>query len=160
GRDVLRSKNFFAPGLLAGLFNRPTEPTIEWAAKNFRNKPEVTAANINAFRRGIHFGIPTDATRRAHRATPAKMPTRTYTNIPGNIALAWGLIAASQAADLPLFYGTYPITPASDILHELSRHKNFGVKTFQAEDEIAAIASTVGAAFAGNLAVTGSSGPG
>ncbi|HLT96259.1 MAG TPA: 2-oxoacid:acceptor oxidoreductase subunit alpha [Acidimicrobiia bacterium] len=160
GRDVLRSKNFFALGLLAWLFNRPTEPTIEWAEKKFRNKPEVAAANIAAFRAGYNFGITTDATRVTFEVKPAKLPPGTYTNITGNIALAWGLIAASQAADLPLFYGTYPITPASDILHELSRHKNFGVKTFQAEDEIAAIASTVGAAFAGNLAVTGSSGPG
>jgi 2-oxoglutarate/2-oxoacid ferredoxin oxidoreductase subunit alpha len=160
GRDVLRSKNFFALGLLAWLFHRPTEPTIEWAEQKFKNKPEVAAANIAAFKAGYNFGITTDATRVTFEVKPATLPPGTYTNVTGNTALAWGLIAAAQAADLPLFYGTYPITPASDILHELSRHKNFGVKTFQAEDEIAAIGSTVGAAFAGNLAVTGSSGPG
>ena len=160
GRDVLRSKNFFALGLLAWLFNRPTEPTIEWCEQKFKNKPEVAAANIAAFKAGYNFGITTDATRVTFEVKPATLPPGTYTNVTGNIALAWGLIAAAQAADLPLFYGTYPITPASDILHELSRHRNFGVKTFQAEDEIAAIGSTIGAAFAGNLAVTGSSGPG
>jgi 2-oxoglutarate ferredoxin oxidoreductase subunit alpha len=160
GRDVLRSKNFFALGLLAWLFHRPTEPTVEWAERKFRNKPEVAAANIAAFKAGYNFGITTDATRVTFEVKPATLPPGTYTNVTGNTALAWGLIAAAQAADLPLFYGTYPITPASDILHELSRHKNFGVKTFQAEDEIAAIGSTIGAAFAGNLAVTGSSGPG
>lgn len=160
GRDVLRSKNFFALGLLGWLFNRPTEPTIEWAEAKFKNKPEVAAANVAAFKAGYNFGITTDATKVTFEVKPATLPPGTYTNITGNIALAWGLIAAAQAADLPLFYGTYPITPASDILHELSRHKNFGVKTFQAEDEIAAIGSVVGAAFAGNLAVTGSSGPG
>ncbi|HEX7099894.1 MAG TPA: 2-oxoacid:acceptor oxidoreductase subunit alpha [Acidimicrobiia bacterium] len=160
GRDVLRSKNFFALGLLAWLFNRPTEPTIEWCEQKFKNKPEVAAANVAAFRAGYNFGITTDATRVTFEVKPATLPPGTYTNVTGNIALAWGLIAAAKAADLPLFYGTYPITPASDILHELSRHKNFGVKTFQAEDEIAAIGSTIGAAFAGNLAVTGSSGPG
>jgi 2-oxoglutarate/2-oxoacid ferredoxin oxidoreductase subunit alpha len=160
GRDVLRSKNFFALGLLAWLFHRPTEPTLEWAEQKFKNKPEVAAANIAAFKAGYNFGITTDATRVTFEVKPATLPPGTYTNVTGNTALAWGLIAAAQAADLPLFYGTYPITPASDILHELSRHKNFGVKTFQAEDEIAAIGSTVGAAFAGNLAVTGSSGPG
>ncbi|MFP3915043.1 MAG: 2-oxoacid:acceptor oxidoreductase subunit alpha [Actinomycetota bacterium] len=160
GRDVLRSKNFFALGLLAWLFHRPTEPTIEWAEKKFRNKPEVAAANIAAFKAGYNFGITTDATRVTFEVKPATLPPGTYTNVTGNTALAWGLVAASQAADLPLFYGTYPITPASDILHELSRHKNFGVKTFQAEDEIAAVGSAIGASFAGNLAVTGSSGPG
>jgi 2-oxoglutarate/2-oxoacid ferredoxin oxidoreductase subunit alpha len=160
GRDVLRSKNFFALGLLAWLFHRPTEPTIDWAEQKFKNKPEVAAANIAAYKAGYNFGITTEATRVTFEVKPATLPPGTYTNVTGNTALAWGLMAAAQAADLPLFYGTYPITPASDILHELSRHKNFGVKTFQAEDEIAAIGSTVGAAFAGNLAVTGSSGPG
>lgn len=160
GRDVLRSKNFFALGLLAWLFHRPTEPTIEWAEQKFKNKPEVAAANVAAFRAGYNFGITTEATRVTFEVKPATLTPGTYTNVTGNTALAWGLMAAAQAADLPLFYGTYPITPASDILHELSRHKNFGVKTFQAEDEIAAIGSTIGAAFAGNLAVTGSSGPG
>lgn len=160
GRDVLRSKNFFALGLLAWLFNRPTEPTIEWAKTKFKAKPEVAAANVSAFQAGYNFGITTEATRTTFEVKPATLTPGTYTNITGNVALAWGLIAAAEAADLPLFYGTYPITPASDVLHELSRHKNFGVKTFQAEDEIAAMGSVIGASFAGNLAVTGSSGPG
>lgn len=160
GRDVLRSKNFFALGLLAWLFNRPTEPTIEWAQSKFKGKPEVAAANVSAFKAGYNFGITTEATKVTFEVKPASLAPGTYTNVTGNTALAWGLVAAAQAADLPLFYGTYPITPASDILHELSKHKNFGVKTFQAEDEISAIGSVVGAAFAGNLAVTGSSGPG
>jgi 2-oxoglutarate ferredoxin oxidoreductase subunit alpha len=120
----------------------------------------VAAANIAAFKAGYNFGITTDATKVTFEVKAAQLAPGTYTNVTGNTSLAWGLIAAAQAADLPLFYGTYPITPASDILHELSKHKNFGVKTFQAEDEIAAIGSVVGAAFAGNLAVTGSSGPG
>src|SRR5690606_21813178 len=127
GRDVLRSKNFFALGLLAWLFNRPTDSTIDWAEQKFRNKPEVAAANIAAFKAGYNFGITTDATRTTFEVKPATLPPGTYTNVTGNIALAWGLVAGARAADLPLFYGTYPITPASDILHELSRHKNFGV---------------------------------
>lgn len=160
GRNVLRSKNFFALGLMAWLFHRPTEPTIEWVEKKFAKLPEVAAANIAAFKAGYTFGVATEATRTTFEVKPASLSPGTYTNVNGNIALAWGLIAASQKSGLPLFYGSYPITPASDILHELSRHKNFGVRTFQAEDEIAAIGLTIGAAFAGNLAVTGSSGPG
>ncbi|HKX74544.1 MAG TPA: 2-oxoacid:acceptor oxidoreductase subunit alpha [Acidimicrobiia bacterium] len=160
GRDVLRSKNFFALGLLAWLFTRPLEPTIEWVEKKFSRKPEVAAANIAAFRAGWNFGFTTEAAKTIVEVRPAKLAPGTYTNVTGNTALAWGLIAAAQCAKLPLFYGSYPITPASDILHELSLHKNFGVRTFQAEDEIAAIGSAIGAAFAGNLAVTGTSGPG
>ena len=160
GRSVLRSKNFFALGLLAWLFHRPTDPTIEWVKKKFASKPEVVAANNAAFKAGYTFGVATEATKTTFAIKPASLRPGTYTNVNGNTALAWGLIAASQKSGLPLFYGTYPITPASDILHELSRHRNFGVRTFQAEDEIAAIGSTIGAAFAGNLAVTGSSGPG
>jgi 2-oxoglutarate ferredoxin oxidoreductase subunit alpha len=160
GRSVLRSKNFFALGLLAWLFHRPTEPTIEWAEKKFAKLPEVAAANVAAFKAGYNFGITTEATRVTFEVKPAALKPGTYTNVNGNMALAWGLIAASKLSGLPLFYGTYPITPASDILHELSRHKNFGVRTFQAEDEIAGVGAAIGAAFAGNLAVTGSSGPG
>ncbi len=160
GRSVLRSKNFFALGLLAWLFHRPTEPTIEWAEKKFAKLPEVAAANVAAFRAGYNFGITTEATKVTFEVKPAALKPGTYTNVNGNMALAWGLIAASKLSGLPLFYGTYPITPASDILHELSRHKNFGVRTFQAEDEIAGVGTAIGAAFAGNLAVTGSSGPG
>jgi len=160
GREVLRSKNFFALGLMAWLFHRPTEPTIQWVEKKFARLPEVAAANVATFRAGYNFGITTEATRVTFEVKPAALPPGTYTNITGNTALAWGLIAASQKSGLPLFYGTYPITPASDILHELARYKNFGVRTFQAEDEIAAVGSAIGAAFGGALAVTASSGPG
>ncbi len=160
GRDVLRSKNFFALGLLAWLFNRPLEPTLQWITKKFGKRPEVEAANSLALRAGYNFGFTTEAMKTTYEVKPAHLAPGTYTNITGNTALAWGLIAAGQCAKLPLFYGSYPITPASDILHELSRHKNFGVRTFQAEDEIAAVGSAIGAAFAGNLAATGSSGPG
>ena len=160
GRSVLRSKNFFALGLLAWLFHRPTEPTIEWARKKFARTPEVAEANVAAFQAGYTFGEATEAAKITFEVKPAALQPGTYTNINGNMALAWGLIAASQLSGLPLFYGTYPITPASDILHELARHKHFGVRTFQAEDEIAGVGSAIGAAFAGSLAVTGSSGPG
>ncbi|MGB7860390.1 MAG: 2-oxoacid:acceptor oxidoreductase subunit alpha [Acidimicrobiia bacterium] len=160
GRNVLRSKNFFALGLMAWLFHRPTEPTIAWVEKKFAKLPEVAAANTMAFKAGYNFGITPEATKNTFEVKPAALHPGTYTNVNGNTALAWGLIAASQKSGLPLFYGTYPITPASDVLHELSRHKNFGVRTFQAEDEIAGVGSAIGAAFAGNLAVTGSSGPG
>jgi 2-oxoglutarate ferredoxin oxidoreductase subunit alpha len=160
GRSVLRSKNFFALGLLAWLFHRPTEPTIEWAQKKFARTPEVAAANVAAFQAGYTFGEATEAAKITFEIKPAALEPGTYTNVNGNTALAWGLIAASQLSGLPLFYGTYPITPASDILHELARHKHFGVRTFQAEDEIAGVGTAIGAAFAGSLAVTGSSGPG
>jgi 2-oxoglutarate/2-oxoacid ferredoxin oxidoreductase subunit alpha len=160
GRNVLRSKNFFALGLMAWLFHRPTEPTIEWVEKKFAKLPEVAAANKAAFQAGYTFGVATEATKITFEVKPAALREGTYTNVNGNTALAWGLIIASQKAGIPLFYGSYPITPASDILHELSRRKNFGVRTFQAEDEIAGVGAAVGAAFAGNLAVTGSSGPG
>lgn len=160
GRNVLRSKNFFALGLMAWLFHRPTEPTIEWVKEKFAKLPEVAEANTAAFRAGYNFGITTEATKNTFEVKPAALSPGTYTNVNGNTALAWGLIAASKKSGLPLFYGGYPITPASDILHELSSHKNFGVRTFQAEDEIAGIGTVIGAAFAGNLAVTASSGPG
>jgi 2-oxoglutarate ferredoxin oxidoreductase subunit alpha len=160
GRDVLRSKNFFAVGLLAWLFNRPTNATIEWIDQKFGRKPEVAAANRAAFHAGFNFGLTTEAARTTVEVRPAQLPPGTYTNVTGNTALAWGLVAASQCAKLPLFYGSYPITPASDILHELSSLKHFGVRTFQAEDEIAALSSVIGAAFAGQLAVSGTSGPG
>jgi 2-oxoglutarate/2-oxoacid ferredoxin oxidoreductase subunit alpha len=160
GRDVLRSKNFFALGLLAWLFNRPLETTISWIEEKFDRKPEVAAANIAAYKSGYNFGFTTEAMKTTYEVLPAQLSPGTYTNITGNTALAWGLVAGAQQSRLPLFYGSYPITPASDILHELSKHKNFGVRTFQAEDEIAAVGSAIGASFAGNLAVTGTSGPG
>ena len=137
GRNVLRSKNFFALGLMAWLFHRPTEPTIDWIEKKFGKQEEVAAANIAAFRAGYNFGVTTEATKNTFEVKPAALKPGTYTNVNGNTALAWGLIAASQQSGLPLFYGTYPITPASDTLHELSHHKNFRVMTFQADAEYA-----------------------
>ncbi|HEY7704980.1 MAG TPA: 2-oxoacid:acceptor oxidoreductase subunit alpha [Acidimicrobiia bacterium] len=160
GRDVLRSKNFFAVGLLSWLFHRPLAPTVSWVEEKFARKPEVARANLAALKAGFNFGFTTEATRTTFEVKPASLEPGTYTNVTGNTGLAWGLIAAAQCARLPLFYGSYPITPASDILHELAMHKNFGVRTFQAEDEIAAIGSAIGASFAGNLSVTGTSGPG
>ena len=160
GRDVLRSKNFFALGLITWVFNRPLETSIKWVEAKFAKRPEVAAANIASLRAGHNFGLTTEAFHHVYNIKPAKLAAGEYTNVTGNTATAWGLIAASQAAKLPLFYGTYPITPASDILHELAKHKNFGVRTYQAEDEIAGVGAAVGAAFAGHLAVTGTSGPG
>ncbi len=160
GRDVLRSKNFFALGLVSWLFGRELESTIAWLDKKFANSPEVAAANTAALRAGYNYGITTEAFQHTYEVKPAELPPGVYTNVTGNQALAWGVIAAGQSAKLPVFYGSYPITPASGILEELSRHKNFGVRTFQAEDEIAAVGAAVGASFAGHLGVTGTSGPG
>jgi 2-oxoglutarate ferredoxin oxidoreductase subunit alpha len=160
GRDALRSKNFFAVGLMTWMFQRPLEPTLEWIASKFAREPEVKAANELAFRAGFNLGETTEMFRHTYRVPPARLPAGTYTNVTGNQALAWGIIAAGQAARLPVFYASYPITPASDILHELARHRNFGVRTFQAEDEIAAAGAALGASFAGHLGVTGTSGPG
>jgi 2-oxoglutarate ferredoxin oxidoreductase subunit alpha len=159
-RDAERSKNFFALGLLCWLYTRPVEPTIDWIAKRFADKPLVGEANTRAFRAGYHFGETAELFEAAYEVRPAHFEPGTYTQITGNQALAWGLIAASRLSGLPLFLGSYPITPASDILHELSRRKEFGVRTFQAEDEIAGIGSALGAAFGGALGVTTTSGPG
>jgi 2-oxoglutarate ferredoxin oxidoreductase subunit alpha len=159
-RDADRSKNFFALGLISWLYTRPTTPTIEWIATRFAKTPQVMEANRAAFLAGHAFGETTELFERPYQVAPAKLPAGEYTNITGNTALAWGLIAAGQRAKLPLFLGSYPITPASDILHELSKHKNFGIRTFQAEDEIAAAGSALGAAFAGHLGLTTTSGPG
>jgi 2-oxoglutarate ferredoxin oxidoreductase subunit alpha len=160
GRSVLRSKNFFALGLVSWMFNRPTEPVVKWVNGKFGDDDPVGAANVAAFRAGYNFGITTEEFHHTYVVEPAKLPAGTYTNVTGNQALAWGLIAGAAAVKLPLFYGSYPITPASGILEELARHKNFGVRTFQAEDEIAAVGSALGASFAGHLGVTGTSGPG
>jgi len=159
-RDAERSKNFFALGLLSWLYTRPVEPTMEWIEAKFVGKPAIIAANEAAFKAGHAFGETAEMFESSYQVKPAKLPAGTYTNIVGNVALSWGLIAAAQQAKLPLYLGSYPITPATDILHELSKHKNFGVRTFQAEDEIAAVASAVGASFGGQLAVTTTSGPG
>ncbi|NLU70338.1 2-oxoacid:acceptor oxidoreductase subunit alpha [Streptomyces sp. HNM0574] len=161
-KDAGRSKNMFALGLLSWMYNRPTEQTEHFLRTKFAKKPEVAEANITAFRAGWNFGETTEDFAVSYEVAPASsaFPPGTYRNISGNLALSYGLVAASQQADLPLFLGSYPITPASDILHELSKHKNFGVRTFQAEDEIAGIGAALGAAFGGSLGVTTTSGPG
>ena len=158
-RDAERSKNFFALGMISWLFSRPREPTLEWIQKKFKDEL-VRAANTAAFNAGYHFGETTELFDHAYQVESANMRAGEYTNISGNIALAWGLVAAGQLAKLPVFLGSYPITPASDILHELSKHKHFGIRTVQAEDEIAAAGLALGAAFAGHLGVTTTSGPG
>ena len=160
GRAVLRSKNMIALGLISWTFNRPIEDTENWINAKFSKLPEIAKANVKALKTGYNFGITVEAFHHTYIVEKASLPPGEYTNINGNIGLSWGLIAAAEKADLGLFYGSYPITPASDILHELSKHKNFNVITFQAEDEIAAAAASVGASFTGKLAVTGTSGPG
>ncbi|MFI7297817.1 2-oxoacid:acceptor oxidoreductase subunit alpha [Streptomyces sp. NPDC050121] len=161
-KEAERSKNMFALGLLSWMYHRPTEGTEKFLKSKFAKKPDIAAANIAAFRAGWNFGETTEDFAVSYEVAPAAkaFPVGTYRNISGNLALAYGLVSASRQADLPLFLGSYPITPASDILHELSRHKNFGVRTFQAEDEIAGIGAALGAAFGGSLAVTTTSGPG
>jgi 2-oxoglutarate ferredoxin oxidoreductase subunit alpha len=159
-KDAGRSKNMFALGLLSWMYSRPTEGTLNFVRQKFANKPEIAEANITAFKAGWNFGETTEAFGISYEVKPATVPAGTYRNISGNLALAYGLIAAGQRSGLPLYLGAYPITPASDILHELSKHKRFGVRTFQAEDEIAGIGAALGAAFGGALAVTTSSGPG
>ncbi|GAB2634225.1 2-oxoacid:acceptor oxidoreductase subunit alpha [Streptomyces capparidis] len=159
-KDAERAKNMFALGLLSWMYHRPTEGTEAFLAKKFAKRPQIAQANITAFRAGWNFGETTEDFAVSYEIAPAPLPAGRYRNISGNLALAYGLIAAAQQAELPLYLGSYPITPASDILHELSKHKNFGVRTFQAEDEIAGIGAALGAAFGGALAVTTTSGPG
>ncbi|HMG25211.1 MAG TPA: 2-oxoacid:acceptor oxidoreductase subunit alpha [Acidimicrobiia bacterium] len=159
-RDAERSKNFFALGLLSWMYTRPIDPVIEWINDRFASKPMVRDANLAAFKAGFHFGETAELFDHPWEVPPAQLPAGRYRNVTGNVALAYGLIAASQSSKLPIVYASYPITPASDILHELSRHKNFGVRTLQAEDEIAAIGVALGAAFAGHLGITATSGPG
>ncbi|HMC40109.1 MAG TPA: 2-oxoacid:acceptor oxidoreductase subunit alpha [Acidimicrobiales bacterium] len=159
-RDAERSKNFFALGLISWLYGRPQDPTLKWIEQRFGKTPMVAEANTLAFKAGWNFGETAELFPTTYEVKPAALKPGTYTNISGNTALAWGLIAAGQLAQLPLFLGSYPITPASDILHELSKHKNFGVRTVQAEDEIAGIGAALGAAYAGSLGITTTSGPG
>jgi 2-oxoglutarate ferredoxin oxidoreductase subunit alpha len=159
-RDAERSKNFFALGLISWLYTRPTEGTEEWIEKRFASKPMVKEANLRAFKAGFHFGETAELFESSYEVRPAELEPGEYVNITGNTAAAWGLITAATQSGLPLFLGTYPITPASDILHELSKHKQFGVRTFQAEDEIAGVGAALGAAFGGALGVTTTSGPG
>src|ERR687883_2135425 len=159
-KEAERSKNMFTLGLLSWMYRRPTEGTIRFLERQFRRKPQIAAANIAAFRAGYNYGVTTEAFAVSYEVKPAPMSPGTYRNISGNQALAYGLVAAGQRSGLPVFLGAYPITPASDILHELSRHKNFGVRTFQAEDEIAGVSAAIGASFGGALGVTTTSGPG
>jgi 2-oxoglutarate ferredoxin oxidoreductase subunit alpha len=159
-KEAERAKNMYALGLLTWLFNRPTEGTVTFLQQKFGRKPNILEANLAAFRAGWNFGETTEDFAVSYEIKPAPVAPGTYRNVSGNLALSYGLVASSQLTGLPLFLGSYPITPASDILHELSKHKRFGVRTFQAEDEIAGVGAALGAAFGGSLAVTTTSGPG
>ncbi|HEV2362288.1 MAG TPA: 2-oxoacid:acceptor oxidoreductase subunit alpha [Acidimicrobiales bacterium] len=159
-RDAERSKNFFALGLIEWLYGRDPETTLAWITTRFAKSQIVADANTLAYKAGYNFGETAEVFESGYQVHSANLSPGTYTNVTGNTALAWGLVAAAQLAKLPLFLGSYPITPASDILHELSKHKNFGVRTLQAEDEIAGIGAAIGAAFGGSLGITTTSGPG
>jgi 2-oxoglutarate ferredoxin oxidoreductase subunit alpha len=159
-KDAERAKNMFALGMLSWLYSRPHESTIAFLERKFAARPELAAANIAAFKAGWNFGETTEDFGVRYEVKPARMAKGTYRNITGNTALALGLVAAGVKAKLPVFLGAYPITPASDILHELSKHKRFGVTTMQAEDEIAAVGAALGASYGGALGVTTTSGPG
>ena len=159
-KEIARSKNFFALGMMYWLYSRPIEPTIKWIRSKFKENQLIAASNEKALNAGYYFGENTELFTTRYQVEPAKLPKGIYRNISGNEALSIGFITASVKSGLPLFLGSYPITPASDILHELSKHKNFNVRTFQAEDEIAAVTAAIGAAFSGALAITTTSGPG
>lgn len=159
-KEVERSKNMFVLGLLFWMFDKSMEPTIKFINEKFSKKPEIALANIKTLKTGWDYGDTTEIFTTRYKVTAAKLPKGIYRNITGNHATAIGLVAASEKSGLPLFLGSYPITPATDILHELSKYKANGVKTFQAEDEIAGICSAIGASYAGNLAITTTSGPG
>lgn len=160
-KEKERSKNFFALGILFFMYNRPMDPIIKEIQKKFAKKPEVSEANIKVLKAGWNYAETTEMFQgHYYEIPPAKLPPGKYRNISGNVAMAYGVVAAGKKSGLPVFYTAYPITPASDILHEISMHKHFGIMTFQAEDEIAAAAAAVGASFAGALGVTVSSGPG
>ena len=159
-KDAERSKNMFALGLVSWMFGRPTDVTIRWIEAKFAGKVEIKEANLAAFKAGYNFGETTEVFAHSYEVKPFQAAPGLYRNVSGATALSWGLIAASVRSGLPLFYASYPITPASELLHELSRRKNFGVRTLQAEDEIAAAGAALGAAFGGSLGVTGTSGPG
>jgi 2-oxoglutarate/2-oxoacid ferredoxin oxidoreductase subunit alpha len=159
-KDAARAKNMFALGLLSWMYGRPTETTISFLEKRFARVEDIRDANITAFKAGWNFGETTEAFVVQYEVKPAPMAPGVYRNISGNLALAYGLVAGAVQSGLEIVLGTYPITPASDILHELSKHKAFGVTTFQAEDEIAGIGAAIGASFAGRLGITSTSGPG
>ncbi|NJC69340.1 2-oxoacid:acceptor oxidoreductase subunit alpha [Planosporangium thailandense] len=159
-KDAERAKNMFALGLLSWMYSRPSESTLRFLERKFAARPEVAAANIAAFKAGFNFGETTEDFVVRYEVSPAKMAPGEYRNVTGNTALAYGVVAAGVRSGLPVFLGAYPITPASDILHELSKHKKFGVTTVQAEDEIAAVGLALGASYGGALGVTSTSGPG
>ena len=159
-KEVARCKNFFALGLMYWLYERPIQNTLDWIQSKFKKTPQFIEANTKALNAGFNFGEMTEVFTTRYSVEPARLPKGTYRNISGNEATAFGFLAASVQSGLPLYLGSYPITPATEILQYLSNFKNFGVKTFQAEDEIAGVTSAIGAAFAGNLALTTTSGPG
>ncbi len=159
-KDASRAKNMFALGLLSWMYGRPTDPTTSFLTRRFAKAPDIRDANITAFHAGWNYGETTEAFAVQYVVKPAPMAAGTYRNITGNLALSYGLVAAGVRSGLPVFLGTYPITPASDILHELSKHKRFNITTFQAEDEIAGVGAALGASFGGALGVTSTSGPG
>jgi 2-oxoglutarate ferredoxin oxidoreductase subunit alpha len=155
-----RCKNFFALGLVSWIYTRPIEPTLDWIKKRFTKNADVAEANTRALKAGYHFGETAEIFAECYGVEPAEMAPGVYRSMTGNRALAWGILAAAQRTGLPVVYGAYPITPASDILHELSMHKRFHVRTFQAEDEIAAVGAIIGAAFGGGIGLCATSGPG
>jgi 2-oxoglutarate ferredoxin oxidoreductase subunit alpha len=159
-KDKDRCKNFFALGLVSWIYTRPIEPTLEWIKKRFTKNLDVAEANTRALKAGYHFGETAEIFSECYGVEPAEMAPGVYRSMTGNRALAWGILAAAQRTGLPVVYGAYPITPASDILHELSMHKRFHVRTFQAEDEIAAVGAIIGAAFGGGIGLCATSGPG
>src|SRR5213080_3836169 len=159
-KEAERAKNMFALGLVSWMYGRPTDVTLTWLERKFAGKAEILAANVAAFKAGYNFGETTELFAHTYEVKKAPAEPGTYRNVTGSTALAWGLIAAGVRSGLSIFYASYPITPASELLHELSRHKNFGVRTLQAEDEIAAAGAALGASFGGHLGVTGTSGPG
>ncbi len=159
-REKDRCKNFFALGLVSWIYTRPIEPTLDWIKKKFTKNPDVAEANTRALKAGYHFGETAEIFVECYGIEPAEMAPGLYRSMTGNRALAWGILAAAQRTGLPLVYGAYPITPASDVLHELSQHKRFRVRTIQAEDEIAAIGMVIGAAFGGAIGCCATSGPG
>lgn len=159
-QEIDRSKNFYALGVVFWMYDRPLEPTIEWITAKFKKRPEIVDANVTVLKTGYNYALTTEIFTDHFRVREAKLEAGEYRNITGTTATALGLVTAIRLAGKPMFYGSYPITPASDILHELAKLKNYDVRTFQAEDEIAAICSTIGASYAGAIAVTGTSGPG
>ncbi len=159
-KEKERCKNFFALGLVSWIYTRPIEPTLSWITRRFAKNAAIAEANTRALKAGYHFGETAEIFTECYGIEPAEMPPGLYRSMTGNRALAWGILAAAQRTKLPVVYGAYPITPASDILHELSLHKRFGVRTIQAEDEIAAVGAVIGAAFGGAIGICASSGPG